>query len=90
MLTSLIGDLGIPAAAFLIALCAGLTVVSTSMIVKRRSAKVLDQEHELKMYEARELANRAQFDLETSRGFKYKQLDQGLITSHRNDDRGNQ
>lgn len=67
------------------ALIVCLCVVATSMIVKRRSAKVIANEHELAKMKQDAEHQRAMFVVATDREYKFKQVDKNLITSHRDE-----
>jgi hypothetical protein len=82
MLSSLVGQVDINSAIVLAAAIICTCIVVTSLIVKRRSRIDISNEFELaKMKQEAENA-RAMFATETDRAYKFKQIDQGLITSH--------
>lgn len=86
MLTQLVGQVDANAALVLIVIAAGLTIVVTSLIVKRRSRTDISNEFELAKMKQDQENNRAQYSLETQRSVEFKKIDQGLITSHRAED----
>lgn len=83
MLSNFVGQVDFNSALVLIAAFVCACIVVTSLIVKRRSRTDISNEFELaKMKQEAESATKL-FALETDRAFKFKQIDQGLITSHR-------
>lgn len=83
MLSNLVGSVDINAAFVLVAAIICTCIVVTSLIVKRRSRTDVSNEYELaKMKQEAEDA-RALYAAETDRAYKFKQIDQGLITSHK-------
>lgn len=83
MLAQIIGPIDINAAIAIVAIALALCIVSTALIVKRRSRQVLNQEFELaKIKEANSQAL-YMYKYETERGTQFKKIEQGLITSHR-------
>lgn len=89
MLSQLVGPVDFNAALVLIVIFAAIGASSLAIIVKRRSSKELDQEFELAKIKLNNDNSTKEFDLETSRMVKFKQIDQGLITSHVRKDDGN-
>lgn len=82
MLAKIVGSVDQYSAIVLVALCICLCVVITSMIVKRRSRQDVSNEFELaKMKQDAESA-RELYKVETDRAYKFKQIEQNLITSH--------
>ncbi len=85
MLSQIVGSVDFNAAMVLAVLIICLCIVATSLIVKRRSRLVLSNEFELaKLKEGNEREAKA-YQLQTDREFKFKQVDQNLITSHSRD-----
>lgn len=82
MFSQIVGPVTLEAALVLVVLFGGLCIIITTMIAKRRSAKELSNEHELAKIKQADDNTRALYALETERGYKFKQVDQGLITSH--------
>ncbi len=85
MLSAFIGPVDANAAAVLITIALAVCVIVTSMIVKRRSRLVLTQEFELAKIKQHDESAARMAALATDRDYKFKQLDQNLITSHRQD-----
>jgi hypothetical protein len=83
MLSNIVGQVDLNAAAVLVAGIVCLCVVITSLIVKRRSRTDVSNEFQLKKMNQESEHQRGLFQLETARAYQFKQLDQNLITSHR-------
>lgn len=82
MLSQLVGTVDINAAAVLVVIFAGIGVSCVTMIAKRRSRLELTQEFELAKIKAQNEIDSIAYKNETDRAYKFKQIDQGLITSH--------
>lgn len=82
MLSQLVGPIDLNAAMVLMVMFAAIGASTLAIIVKRRSNKELDQQFELSKIELENNNRTKEYDLETSRMYKFKQIDQGLITSH--------
>lgn len=86
MLSAIVGPVDLNAAFVLVAVFFCICIITTSLIVKRRSSVDVSNEFALaKMKQEAETAARV-YELETSRQYKFKQLDQNLITSHSRED----
>lgn len=83
MLSSFVGSVDANAAFVLVVAFAGLCIVITSLIVKRRSRLDINNEFELAKMKQDAEASQKQFQIETTRMVEFKKIDQGLITSHR-------
>lgn len=83
MFSLLIGQVDMNAAAVLVSMFLALAVVSTSLIVKRRSRLQIDNDFKLATMEAQASAALAQYNAESSRKERLGKLEQNLITSHR-------
>ena len=82
MLSVLVGNVDIPAAAVLVAGFGYICIITTSLIIKRRSRTDVANEFALmKMRQEAETAGKI-YQLETDRQFKFKQIEHNLITSH--------
>lgn len=82
MLSSLIGPVDFNAAAVLAVIAICICIVTTALIAKRRSRSDVSNEfHLAKMKQDAENA-RAMYQVETDRAYKFKQIEQNLITSH--------
>lgn len=82
MLSQLVGPIDLNAAMVLMVMFAAIGASTLAIIIKRRSNKELDQQFELSKIELENNNRTKEYDLETSRMYKFKQIDQGLITSH--------
>lgn len=82
MLANLVGPVDMNGAIVLAFAFVCVCIIVTSLIVKRRSRVDISNEfHLAKMKQDAETAAKV-YQLETERSFKFKQLDQNLITSH--------
>lgn len=86
MLSNFVGAVDFNSALVLVAAFVCFGVIATSLIVKRRSRLDINNEHELAKMKQESEERRALFALETERAYKFKQIDQNLITSHRKED----
>lgn len=82
MLSAFVGPVDFNAALVLIAFFAAFGIPAIVMLTKRRSRVEINNDVELAKY--RQETDRAERMLkaESDRDFKFKQLDQNLITSH--------
>ncbi len=83
MFSILVGNVDVPAAAVLIGLGGGITIVVTAFIAKYQSADASKHAFELEKMKINAEAQRSMFQADTDRIYKVKQLEQNLITSHR-------
>lgn len=86
MLSSFVGPVDTSAAAVLVVAFACVCIIVTALIVKRRSRADIANEFELARMKQEAESQRAMFVVETDRAYKFKQLDQNLITSHVRED----
>jgi type II secretory pathway pseudopilin PulG len=82
MLSQLVGPVDFNAALVLIVIFGGLGASALALVVKRRSRLELTQEFELAKIKAQNEIDSIAYKNETDRAYKFKQIDQGLITSH--------
>jgi len=82
MLSTLVGQVDVNAAFVLVALVAAFALISTSLIVKRRSKTEVSNEFELAKIKQEAENSRAMYQVETDRAYKFKQIEEKLITSH--------
>jgi hypothetical protein len=82
MLSDVVGEVDIHAAAVLVAAIVCTCTVITSLIVKRRSRRDISNEFELAKMKQDAENQRQLYIVETDRAYKFKQIDKGLITSH--------
>lgn len=83
MLSTLIGPVDFNAALVLCVLFVTICIIVTAMIAKRRSKLEIGNEFELAKMKQQDESKARQYGLDTERQYKFKQLDQNLITSHR-------
>lgn len=83
MLAKIVGDVNMYSAAVLISICFMFTVVGAIWFAKRRSKLEVNNELELAKIKQADYHAEMAFKLDTERGFKFKQIDAGLITSHK-------
>ena len=87
MLSKFVGSVDLNAAVVLVALFVpllfGLGACGLAFIVKWRPRQELDHEFELDRARLESEALARNFDAQTNREYKMKQLEQNLITSHR-------
>lgn len=83
MLSNLVGNVDMNAALVLVAAIVCVCVVATSLIVKRRSRVDIANEFELAKMRQDAANAHAMYAAETDRSYKFKQIEQNLITSHR-------
>lgn len=83
MLSWIVGNVDVPAAAVLIAAFAGIAVIVTSFIAKYQSGEAAEHEFDLAKMRINKEAQKEMYQVETDRVYKTKQLEQNLITSHR-------
>ena len=83
MLSSLIGPVDNNGASVLIAIVGCICIITTSLIVKRRSRADLSNDFELAKIKADADNRQKLYALETDRVYKFKQIEQNLITSHK-------
>lgn len=82
MLSQLVGPIDFNAALVLIVIFAGIGASCLALVVKRRSRLEITQEFELEKIKREREFEAVVYRNETDRAVKFKQLDQGLITSH--------
>lgn len=82
MLSNIIGPVDINAAFVLVAAFVSACIVATALIAKRRSRLVIANEFELAKLKQDGENARLLYSVETDRAYKFKQIDQGVITSH--------
>ena len=82
MLSSIVGQVDGNSALVLAVAIICMCIVVTSLIVKRRSR--IDLAHQFELAKMKQQSENAVsvYQAETDRSYKFKQLDQGLITSH--------
>lgn len=85
MLSQLVGPVDFNAALVLIVIFGGIGASCLALIAKRRSRLEITQEFDLAKLKAEQEAGSTAYRNETDRAFKFKQIDQGLITSHASD-----
>lgn len=83
MLSWIVGNVDVPAAAVLVAFIGCVAIVSTAVITKYKSAAAEDHEFELNKMRIESETQRALYAAETDRTHKIKMIEQNLITSHR-------
>ena len=89
MFANLIGAVDLYSASVLIAFAVTFCVVITAMIIKRRSRQDVANEFELAKIKQHDENHRLLFAAETERRYKIGQLEQNLITSHRQENPNN-
>jgi hypothetical protein len=82
MLSQIVGPVNFNSACVLAVGFVCACIVITSLIIKRRSLVDVTNEFELAKMKQQAENDRAMFQVETDRAFKFKQIDQNLITSH--------
>lgn len=82
MLSQLVGTVDGNAAFVLVAIVAAIGVIATALIAKRRSRLQINNDFELAKLKQQTEAAAAQFSLETDRAYKFKQIEEKLLTSH--------
>ncbi len=88
MLSWFVGNIDVPAAAVLTAMCAGIAVIVTAFIAKYQSSEAAENEFELAKMRINKESQKEMYQVETDRVYKTKQLEQNLITSHRVETKG--
>ena len=83
MLANIVGNVDFNSAMVLVAAFICTCIITTAMIVKRRSRVDVSNEFELAKIKQQDERDKSLFALETERGFRFKQIEAGLITSHR-------
>lgn len=85
MLSTLVGQVDVNSAFVLVAIAICICVITTAMIVKHRSR--VDVANTFALAKMRLDAEDARnlYALETDRTYRFKQLDQNLITSHKSE-----
>ena len=83
MLSWFVGNVDVPAAAVLIAMCAGVAAIALGLIAKYQDRIAAAREFELAKMRISSEEKQRLFQSETDRIYKTKQLEQNLITSHR-------
>ena len=86
MLSQFVGNVDFISALVLIFAFVCTCIIVTAMIAKRRSRQDLANEHELAKIKIDAENQRALYVVETDRAYKFKKIEQGLITSHREQD----
>lgn len=82
MLATFVGAVDFNAALVLAVAFVCACVVTTTLIARRRSRQDIANEYALKKMNQEAARERSMYDAETERGYKFKQLEQNLITSH--------
>lgn len=83
MLAYVIGNVDINSAAALCIISICLCIIITTMIAKRRSRLALSQDFELAKMKQHDEQQATMAKIALDRDYKFKQLDQNLITSHK-------
>lgn len=83
MLSWIVGNVDVPAAAVLIGLGGGITIIITAFIAKYQSKEAAEHAFNLEKMKIEANVRQSMYQVETDRGYKMKQLEQNLITSHR-------
>jgi hypothetical protein len=83
MLSWLVGSVDVPAAAVLIGLGGGITIIVTGFIAKYQSRTDAEHAFELSKMKIESEERQQIYKSETDRVHKIKQIEQNLITSHR-------
>lgn len=90
MLKWVIGDVDLYAASVLVATALGLAIFCTTWIARRRSRREIDHDFELAKMRQKDETNLKAAQIARQWDNADKKIEQGLITSHREDDRGDQ
>lgn len=85
MLAWIVGNVDVPAGAVLVAFFAMITITAGLFIAHRRSRIEIDNDFQLAKIKQANAHEEALFDKDTERGFKMKQVEKNLITSHARD-----
>jgi hypothetical protein len=83
MLSWFVGPVDVPAAFVLVAAFGGIAIIVTAFIAKYQGKDKADQEFELSKLRIASEERQAIYRAETDRTHKLKQIEQNLITSHR-------
>jgi hypothetical protein len=83
MLSWFVGNVDVSAAAVLVALGGGITIIATAFIAKYQSADAAEHAFKLEKMKIEAETQKSMYQVETDRVYKTKQLEQNLITSHR-------
>jgi len=86
MLSQFVGPVDVNAAFVLVAISITLCVVVTSTLVKRRSRQMINNDFELAKMKQHDDQTVRMTQIASDRDYKFKQLDQNLITSHERKD----
>jgi hypothetical protein len=86
MLSWLVGNIDANAAFVLVAFFAMITITGGLFIAHRRSRLEINNDFELAKIKRADAHEEVMFEKETERGFKLKQIEQNLITSHTRED----
>lgn len=82
MLQILVGNVDVNSAAVLVALAICICVMVTTMISKRRARVLIEHDFELALLKQHDEQQARMAALATDRDYKFKQIEQNLITSH--------
>lgn len=82
MLAQFVGPVDGNAALVLVAISIVIGLVVTTVVAKRRSRLQINNDFELAKLKQQTDAAAAQFSLETDRAYKFKQIEEKLLTSH--------
>lgn len=85
MLSTFVGSVDFNSAVVLVAFFGMITIIGAVLFTNRQSRLAVSNEFELAKIKQRDAHNEILFRQETDRGFKFKQLETGLITSHKRD-----
>jgi hypothetical protein len=86
MLSQFVGPVDVNSAFVLVAISITLCVVVTSTLVKRRSRQMINNDFELAKMKQHDDQTVRMTQIASDRDYKFKQLDQNLITSHERKD----
>lgn len=85
MFAYIVGNVDFNSAIVLIVLFISICTIITTIITKHRSILEITNEFELAKIKQKDEQDRYSYVNETSRAVKFKELEQNLITSHRQD-----
>ena len=85
MLSQLVGQVDFNSALVLVAAIICSCIVVTSLIVKRQSRTDVANSFYLAKMRQEAQNTRDMYQVETDRAYKFKQIEQNLITSHKSD-----
>lgn len=88
MLKLMVGDVDLYGAAVLVAMAIGAAIFCTTWISQRRSRQEIANQHELAKIKQKDETTLKAAQIARQWDNADKKIEQGLITSHREDDRG--